>query len=251
MVVTATADSLPPRRLRPQEVKAPEVVLDRRHLDLDEAGVARIGLYRHEVVPVRERGIRCVPTLVPGPGLAPGSSKLTLSSTPLPARLRRAASIDAVSRSMPSTRTFGYPARLPQGTVAARVAFTHLRGWSCVAGPFYPEEETCDAASQSAARRRALLFMRRDLRHPLNRNGDRGRRLLELPSRVHRPRSHGRERRPRRALQPAPRSRRCLASRQSSPSGTSPRLKAATCSGVNGGRESSSRSWKVRNRCTM
>ena len=37
----------------------------------------------------------------------------------------------------------------------------------------------------------------------------------------------------------------------SSPSGTSPRLKHATCSGVNGGRESSSRRWNAQNRCTM
>ena len=38
---------------------------------------------------------------------------------------------------------------------------------------------------------------------------------------------------------------------QSSPSGTTPRLKLATCSGVNGGRESSSRRWNAQNRCTM
>src|SRR6266566_154637 len=102
MVVTATADSLPPRRLRPQEVKAPEVVLDRRHLDLPEAGVARIGLYRHEVVPVRERGIRCVPTLVPGPGLAPGSSQADPVLDAAPCEIaagrldRRSVEVDAV-----------------------------------------------------------------------------------------------------------------------------------------------------------
>ena len=37
----------------------------------------------------------------------------------------------------------------------------------------------------------------------------------------------------------------------SSPSGTTPRLKLATCSGVKGGRESSSLRWNAQNMCTM
>jgi hypothetical protein len=40
-------------------------------------------------------------------------------------------------------------------------------------------------------------------------------------------------------------------SRHSSPSGTTPRPRLRTCSGVKGGRLSSSRRWNVRNRCTM
>jgi hypothetical protein len=41
------------------------------------------------------------------------------------------------------------------------------------------------------------------------------------------------------------------AARHSSPSGTTPPLKLATCSGVKGGRESSSRRWNAQKRCTM
>jgi hypothetical protein len=67
-----------------------------------------------------------------------------------------------------------------------------------------------ETASQHASDRRALFFMRRIVRHPLDGGSDLGRRVLELSSRLHRARAHGCQRRADRALQSAARSSRCV-----------------------------------------
>ena len=82
--------------------------------------------------------------------------------------------------------------------------------------------------------------MRRTFRHPLDRRSDLGRRVLEMPSRVHRPAEVGRKRGTRRALQPPPRSRLCLAGS----SVAFEALRAPGCDGVTASR--ASRRWTRR-----
>jgi hypothetical protein len=110
--------------------------------------------------------------------------------------------------------------RLAGGTIRSMAAVRNSRGLSDVyvgdgIAAFVLavyEGGSCDAASQHASDRRALFCMRCVLQHPLDGGSDVDRRLLELPSRLHRARACGGQRGAYRAVQSAARARRCVSS---------------------------------------